>query len=292
MRQAILITAYDDVPQLKRLLDYFDDDFELFVHFDKRSKACLDTLDTRPNVHVYRYYKVPWGSVNHLYAIIKLMKVSVEYSDLEYFHLITGSDYPLLALNVFKTFCECHRHENYMEYFPLPRKSWDGDGGLERVNYYWLQPWLRPTGGSSLGNKLTAFLVKMQRVSGLKRGFPFFEGKLYGGGTYWSMSRNAIEYCLGFIKNNPAYLRHFKMTKIAEECCLPTLLANSDIELANNSLRYVDWRGCGGSPKELTIDSYQSIKASDALFARKIKSGVSDELIRQIQLNIEYTQIK
>lgn len=292
MRQAILITAYDDVPQLKRLLDYFDDDFELFVHFDKRSKACLDTLDTRPNVHVYRYYKVSWGSVNHLYAIIKLMKVSFEYSDLEYFHLITGSDYPLLALNVFKTFCEHHRHENYMEYFPLPRKSWDGDGGLERVNYYWLQPWLRPTGGSSLGNKLTAFLVKMQRVSGLKRGFPFFEGKLYGGGTYWSMSREAVGYSLGFMEGNPKYLRRFRMTKIAEECCLPTLLANSDIGLTNNSLRYVDWRGCGGSPRELAIEDYQEIKKSDALFARKMRSGVSEELIRKIQSNIDITQDK
>ena len=43
MRQAILITAYRDLTQLKQLVEYFDDDFELYIHLDKKCGGGLSS---------------------------------------------------------------------------------------------------------------------------------------------------------------------------------------------------------------------------------------------------------
>ena len=282
MRQAILITAYHDYPHLWRLVDYFDSDFELYIHIDRHSHWQPNELKTPSNVHVYRRYNTPWGSVGHLRAILLLMREAAQRHDLEYIHLVTGSDYPILPLADFKSFCEAHRNENYLEYFPLPRPAWDGDGGLERINYYWLQPWLQPSSRVAPGHRLTTALVKLQRKSGLKRPFNFFGNHIYGGGTYWSISREALDYTIDYLYAHPDYLRRFRMTKIAEEICLPTLWANSGLPLINNSLRYIDWSADSFSPKTLDEKDYEKVISSGSLFARKMQTGVSDSLIKKL----------
>lgn len=281
MRQAILITAYHDYPQLKRLVEYFDDGFEVFIHLDKRSPELPEDMLSRAHVHVFRRYQVYWGSVNHLRAILLLMNEAQKHSDLQYFHLITGNDYPIPSLSELKQFCELHRNDNYLEYFKLPRSGWDGEDGLARINYYWPQRWLRP-GECQKGYLLTAFLVKLQRKLGLCRRFDFFDGHLYGGGTYWSVSREAVEYALGFLQAHPRYLRRFRGTKIAEEICLPTLWANSDLPLTNNSMRYIEW-GPEASPRVLTADDYEKVIHSGCLFCRKITTIHSEGLLNRIK---------
>ena len=282
MRQAILITAYHDFSQLQQLVDYFDSDFELFIHIDRRCEL-PDLRSTHSNLHVFHRYRVPWGSVNHLHAILLLMREAHRYSDLEYFHLVTGSDYPVPAIHIFKTFCEEHRCNNYIEFFPLPRSSWDGEGGLERIRYRWLQPWLRPSPHGTAGYRLTINCVKLQRKLGLLRPFNYFDGKLFGGGTYWSMGREAISFAIDYLDAHPDYLRRFRQTKIAEEICLPTLWANSGLPLTNAPLRYINWGADGFAPRVLTEADHDRIVASGALFARKMQSGTSDRLIQMLK---------
>ena len=118
---------------------------------------------------------------------------------------------------------------------------------------------------------------------GIKRRFDFFNGNLYGGGTYWSLSREAVGLVLDYINQHPDYLRRFRHTSIAEEICLPTLLANSGIPLINNYMRYIDWGHDGGNPQVLNEKDYNKIVASGALFARKMESGKSDKLIELLQ---------
>ena len=282
MRQAILITAYHDFPQLQQLVDYFDSDFELFVHIDRRSPL-PDLHPHSARVHLYRRYRVPWGSVNHLRAILLLMHEAYRHTDLQYFHLVTGSDYPVLPLHAFKTFCETHRNETSLEHFPLPRASWDGEGGLERIRFRWLQPWLQPSMQGTLGYRLTINLVKLQRKLHLQRPFNHFGGHLSGGGTYWSMGREAVGYALDYLDAHSGYLRRFRMTKIAEEICLPTVWVNSTLPMTNRSLRYIDWGPEGFAPQVLTDSDFDRIVGSGALFARKMQSGLSDTLIERLK---------
>lgn len=282
MRQAILITAYHDYQQLKRLVDYFDSDFEIFIHLDQRSPRLPDNIRSLSNVHIFQRYRVYWGSTNHLRAILLLMREALKDKGLVFFHLITGNDYPIPSLSAFSSFCEAHRNDNFLEFFKLPRPLWDSEGGLARVNYYWLQPWLQPNERNRMGGLLTNSLVKCQRKLGCRRRFRFFDGNLYGGGTYWSVSREAVDYAVSFLKANPSFLRRFRGTKIAEEICLPTLWANSTLPLTNNSLRYIEW-GPEASPYVLTEQDFDKVLRSGCLFARKMLSPQSDLLIERLQ---------
>lgn len=278
MRQAILITAYRDMEQLKRLVGWFDRDYELFVHLDKRCKEDCSWIARQPNVHLYRNHAVEWGDYRHLLAIVALMREAYKHTDLEYFHLITGSDYPAMPPAQFKAFCEKHRNDNFLEHFTLPHADWGTEGGLNRIQYWWLQP----NTNRSKGSALTRRLVNLQRRLGIKRPFTYFDGNLYGGGTYWSVSREAVGVAQEYFDNHPDYLRRFRHTSIAEEICLPTLWANSSIPLTNNYKRYIDWGPDGANPQVLTEKDYDKIKASEALFARKMESGVSDKLVAML----------
>lgn len=275
MRQGILITAYRDIPMLEKLVTYFDEDFELFIHVDKHCRENLAALEGKERVHLFRTYAVEWGDYKHLLAIVMLMKEAYRHTDLEYFHLITGSDYPVMPLAQFKTFCEEHRDNNYLEHFPLPHADWGSEGGLNRIQYWW---W-RPNSTRSSGAWLTRKLVNLQRRLGIKRRFPYFGGKLYGGGTYWSVSREAVGQALDYIDRHPDYLRRFRMTSIAEEICLPSLWAGIGMPMHNDYKRYIDWGPDGGNPQTLTEKDYDNIVNSGALFARKMASGDSDKLI-------------
>ena len=276
MRQAILITAYRDIPMLKRLVDYFDDDFELFVHVDKRCQESLTSLNKRERLHLFRTYAVEWGDYKHLLAIVMLIREAYSHPDLEYFHLITGSDYPCKSLADFKTFCKEHHNDNYLEHFPLPHPDWGSEGGLNRIQYWWLRPNIHRSNGAWVTRKL----VNLQRRIGIKRSFKYFNGNLYGGSTYWSLSRKAVGLAVDYFVHHPNYLRRFRHTSIAEEICLPTLLSNSGITIINNYMRYIDWGLDGANPQVLTEKDYNNIVASGALFARKMKSDTSYELIK------------
>ena len=275
MRQGILITAYRDIPMLEKLVNYFDNDFEIFVHIDKRCKESISPIEGKDHLHIFNTYAVDWGDYKHLLAIVMLMKEAYRHTDLDYFHLITGSDFPTLPLAQFKTFCEEHRDDNYIEHFPLPHADWGAEGGLNRIQYWWL----RPNSTRTHGAWITRKVVNLQRHMGIKRSFKYFGGNLYGGGTYWSVSRKAVGSALEYLNQHPDYLRRFRMTSIAEEICLPSLWAGIGMPMHNDYKRYIDWGHDGANPRVLTEKDYDKIITSGALFARKMECGASNNLI-------------
>ncbi len=125
-------------------------------------------------------------------------------------------------------------------------------------------------------------MVNLQRRLGIKRSFNYFDGNLYGGGTYWSLSREAVGVAIDYFTQHPDYLRRFRHTSIAEEICLPTLWCNSGTPLINDYKRYIDWGGDGANPQVLTEKDYDQIVVFGALFARKMASGISDRLIEKL----------
>jgi len=265
------------MPLLKRLVEWFDDDFEIFIHIDKKCREDISRIKG-DNIHIFQRYAIEWGDYKHLKAIILLMQEAYRNPQLEYFHLITGSDWPIPTLADFKAFCEQHREENFVEHFPLPHKDWGAEGGLNRIRYWWIRPNLHRTNGAWANRKLIA----LQRKCGINRPFNYFDGKVYGGSTYWSVSREAVGIALNYISHNPRYLKRFRMTSIGEEICLQTIWCNSNLQLTNCYLRYINWGDDGANPQILTERDYDEIKSSDALFARKVKSNDSDQLIEML----------
>ena len=103
--QAILISAYKDTDYLKRLINFFDKDFEILVHLDKKSKIDPQDIQINSNVHVFKKYTINWGSINHLKAILFLLQETLRIDkNISYIHIISGGDIPVRKLSEFKKF--------------------------------------------------------------------------------------------------------------------------------------------------------------------------------------------
>ena len=133
MRQAILITAYKNEKQIYDIISFLGNDFDFYIHIDKKSPMNLDEVHGKENIHIFKKYVVNWGSVNHLKAILFLSKKALENNSVGYFHLVTGQDFPVQTKSYFTN--ELDTNKDYLEYFEMPTKCWR-NGGMDRLEYY------------------------------------------------------------------------------------------------------------------------------------------------------------
>ena len=139
MSQAILITAYKNYQHLIQIIEFFDSNFEIYIHIDKKrsiSKMELQILENYEIVRlVSRKYKVNWGGLNHLKAILFLSEKALENPNNYYYHLISGHDFPIKKSRFFLDFFWNSNFE-FIESFVMPHKGWVGNGGMDRIDYY------------------------------------------------------------------------------------------------------------------------------------------------------------
>lgn len=288
MKHAILITAYKNFEHLLDLVTFFDERFEIFIHIDKKSKLNkydLYNIKLVKNVKlVSRRYKVNWGGRNHLKSILHLAKVALDNKDLTIFHLITGQDYPVKPLDYYINFFDAHPKDNFLSCNELPFKNWE-DGGLSRLEYYHLYDVLN----AKKYRKYLRKLINIQKWLGIKRRITKLIPKLYGGETYWTLSREALTYVIDYTDKNIYFLRRLQYTYCAEEIYFQTVLMNSEYapKVINDSLRYIDWKGRNGNlPANLDFSDLEKIRQSNCLFARKFEFPVSTKLKEQLIMDI------
>ncbi|MEL6918754.1 MAG: beta-1,6-N-acetylglucosaminyltransferase, partial [Bacteroidota bacterium] len=190
MKQGILITAYKDFHQLIKLATFFDERFSVYIHMDKKSDMPGDVetqLKSIPSVAlVSRKYSVNWGGRNHLLSILHLVEESLKDPEIGYCHLITGQDFPTRSNNEFVNFFQKHSEIEYLEHFTMPAACWN-HGGMDRIQYYNLYDLLN----AKRSMKAIARVKRLQVKLGIKRSLSTKLPPLYGGSTYWSLSRKA-----------------------------------------------------------------------------------------------------
>ena len=279
MKQALLITSYKDFEQLIDLIKQFDYNFNIYLHIDKKSELNKDIykeLLSISNVkYISRKYRINWGGINHLKAIILLSKKALINKDNKYFHLITGQDFPIKPNDYFKNllFNNCNKNINYLDISKLPKSGWAKEnGGMDRIEYYCLYDLFNAK--TSFGNKWILRIINIQRKLNIKRSINFSK-QLYGGSTYWTLYYDTLQYVIDFTKKNPIFLNRFRFTFCAEEIYFQTIIMNSEFanHVFNDNLRYIDWEtGRGGFPAFLDENDYEILINSDKLFARKIET--------------------
>ncbi|WPY97909.1 beta-1,6-N-acetylglucosaminyltransferase [Christiangramia sp. OXR-203] len=287
MKQAILITAYKNYFHLEKIISFFDDDFQIYIHLDKKSiisDSELQQLLAYPNVQsLCQIYKVNWGGINHLKSILHLLKLASEDSENYYFHLISGHDFPIKKPEEFKRFFLEKIHLNYIENFKVPFRGWANNGGLDRLEYYNLFDVFNYKDNRQI-RWINKALVYQKRLN-VKRNFPAWFPPVYGGSTWWSLNKNAAEYIKQFQNQHPGYLKRFRHTLCSEEFYFQTILMNSPLKntIRNNNLRYIDWKPRNGNnPAILDLTDLAKLQNSDAFFARKFELPISKELLTQL----------
>ena len=291
MKQAVLITAYRSFDHLIELISFFDDDFYIYIHIDKKNrpqKTLINTIRSLKNVvFISSKYKIYWGGLNHLKCYLLLSEEALKKPDIVYFHLISGQDFPIKSLSHFKNIIKEDNLKDYMEFFKLPTPVWKNqNGGLDRIEYYNLFDVIN----AKKYIKWLWLLVRIQKRIRFSRPVSTSIGELYGGFTWWSLTRNTLQFVIDYTKEKPYFINRMKHTFCPEEMYFQTVIMNSEYakNVVNDNLRYIDWNPdrtgkYETSPAVLDITDFEKVKNSNKLFARKFDSPISDKLKEALQ---------
>lgn len=287
MKQGILIVAYKNFTHLVEIIDFFDNDFAIYLHIDRKgliSDEECNQLQSIENVKFISHkYHVTWGGINHLKSILLLSEKVLQNPEIEYIHLISGADYPLKNLQYFKSFFSENRENLYLENFSLPAKCWD-KGGLNRLEYFHLHDFVNVR--EDRYRLYNQKFLKLQERYHIKRKISTKIPPLYGGSNWWSLNRECLQYVINFTRQNKSLLRRFRYAFASDEIYFQTVIMNSEFsgKVINDNMRYIVWNYKNGNcPANLDIEDFVLAYASNKFFARKIEYPIALELIKQLK---------
>lgn len=289
MKHAILILAHKDFTLLRHLIAFFTKDCYVYVHIDKKAKITQEELaliGSMPQVRtIYQQFAVHWGGFSLLEAELSLFERAYKDGDADYYHLISGQDYPIKPLDVFLKFFEKNKDADYIEYRTYPISRWQ-DPFFDRYRYYFVADdvdWQSVKGKQFMGE-----FVKLQEEYGVNRepiqGFDV----IYKGSQWMSITKTSVGKILNYTHHHPSFLHRFNHTFAPEESYIQTILLNQSCNGAlSDNLRYIRWnKENGNNPSNLGSEHFEDIKRSHAFFARKMEQPFCIPLIRLIDKNI------
>lgn len=196
---------------------------------------------------------------------------------MDYFHLISGVDYPCKDNATFDRFFETHRGESFMHFDSEEEVSqWRDTVYRYRIqtwNFVDVLPWIPVRIRGLIGRVCRSIFVRT------------WIPDVVAGWQWFSWHRTVAEYVMGYMDSHPEYLRRFKYTCCCDEIIFHTLLQHKlkDLNInPHNSLRFIEWhpkRAYTSLPLVLNLNEYDDIIGSDCLFCRKIDPVESGGLI-------------
>lgn len=299
MRHGFLFTAFANPANLAQCITHLKSpDSSFFIHVNKRVDINADehfsALQADNDVHFLNdRVAINWGGFTLTEAIIKLMCEGLKQPDIDYFHYLSDSCYPVKSIASINEYFEKHKGKEFIAYEPLPNKIWPY-GGLNRVNHYHLHDIINLKKNDFYWY-FNDYLDLLQKHLGLKRKQKGYFTQYYGGSCWWSLSREAVQYCIDTIDSMPGFFKRFRNTYCFEEICFQTLLVNSTFKekITNDNLRYVEWAKRNGSiPANLDETDFEKITTGPYLFARKFTYPVSTGLQKMVAAHLQEGVIK
>jgi hypothetical protein len=275
MQYAYIISAYKNLEQVARLVRRLQSERVSFlVHVDKKTddrtyEALVRSLRDLASVGFLPRHTCHWGGFGHVRATLKgideLIRADTPF---DYVILLTGQDYPIKSSEYIENFFETQAPSSFMGFAALPSDSWSPRGGLDRIEYWHLRLY---------GHHLR-LPFERRFPSGLRP---------YGGGAYWCLSRDCIEYVSDFVTRRPEVVSFFHHVDIPDEIFFQTILLNSDLRdtIVNDNLRYIDWTR-GRRPAILEARDFEALRASPKLFARKFDARQDEQVLDLIDRHL------
>jgi hypothetical protein len=279
-RIAVLIIAHDRIDQLNALVAYLAEDFEVFVHLDRRGRLRERDVVACDRVHVIRRRRVHWGSFGMILATRDLMALAAA-SNSDRYVLISGRDVPVRTNAGIAEFFDAHVGQEFIECEPLPRAGFGQNGWLDRVTRFYL-PSAQGVAGWRGRLQEWAFWTLFGANSrlGISRSIKGID--LYGGSNWWNLTHEAVQGILDHLEREPSFLRRFRMTSCADEIIFQTALVAIGLKdrVVSTPLRFVEWDADATHPRTLRADDHARIRESGMLFARKVDPWVDPEIER------------
>jgi len=278
---AVMMLIHRDSEQVNRLITHLSNDFDVYVHIDKRSSVKIENTE---KVFVYKKYKTYWGSFNQIMATLFLLGQSYQRVYDRYL-LISGQDLPIKTNKEILDFFEGNNN-NYISGNKMPVAGLAGNGGFDRMTKYW--PNYFHHGNK---NKLLRILYIFERcvfeiISRIKPRAIDYE--FYKGTNWINLTHKCVTKVFEYLEKNTKYIDRFKWTNCADEIFYHTILNKLDgLEIINDSLRYINWSDGPEYPRVLRKDDYMKIINSNKLFARKFDMNIDNEIIEMIYKKVK-----
>lgn len=291
-KHAYLVLAHNQKKLLIELLKAIDDSRnDIFLHIDKKSD--MDLEDLRKYVKNSRCYfierfSIGWGGQSLIQVTLRLLKKSTQIENYDYYHFISGQDFPLKSQEEIHHFFDNHRGLEFISCKPM-EPMYD-----DRIRYYYY--FQDVFGGRTLFNKIakkmSVYVQKILKIDRIKK-----KSIRYGIGAQWfSITDRMARYVITqqqFIEEN------FYKCFCADEIFLQTLWLNAPFyteklkyhsnktqdsnieEIYYDVVRAIDWKR--GTPYTYDETDYDMLINSGCLFARKMSEEKSMKLIEMIK---------
>lgn len=231
MRHCLLMTCYKKPEMINYFISTLPENVDIYIHIDRKSDFGIKDINSK--AHVYKQYKVYWGSENHVKAFLLLMKAAYENGDYDYYHLITGEDFWAYSPTKIDALFPDDK-TIYMECKPLPDAGWWW-GGLEILQYRTLATYCNVKKHA----RLNSYFHAIQKYLHLGRKLPQYP--LCRGSVYCSLPKEAVDYILSSDMTNDM-LRRIRNTTNGEEEFFQTILMNSPLaKKIKSTNRYITW---------------------------------------------------
>ena len=271
-RIAIMMTVHKNKEQVRRLVNHLSKDFDVFIHIDRRSSLRINESE---NVFVFKKYKTYWGSFNQIMSTLFLINQAYNIG-YERYLLISGQDLPIKTNKEILGFFEDNKKE-YISGDKLPVKGLAGNGGLDRMTRYWLNPHER---SNFFMNYLYKFEILFFSLIAKIRPRPI-DYEFHKGSNWINLTHRCVNKVLDYLNKNPQYIMRFKWTTCADEIFYHTIINLLEgLEVENENLRYVNWADGPEYPKTLRLEDYKKIiQSNNKLFARKFDENIDNKII-------------
>lgn len=267
--QAFVITAYKDYEALKTLTLALSQKGLCVIHADAQGAVTqrqVDELNALPNVRAIRRYKVNWGSVYHLYALLDLCRMALEDERVTYLHLMSAQDMPILSAGAFEK-----RFEGETRLFMQRLGTAENPELAHRYEHYHFMHRLNYRDPSEKTQNWVGRIDRWQDMLHVKRRLVL----PYKGMVWLSLPRDAAQYAVSS-REGKKLLRKLRTTYIPEEFFFQNVFNGTAFEqrIVNQELHFSIWNEPErGLPALLNMGDLAKIDASGCCFARKIEGS-------------------
>lgn len=298
MNHLFLMQVHREPEILDELLTNLENENHYFmINVDSKSNTSVfeNILEHHKNIIQITRQNIAHGGFSQVRCTLEQIQYSFECGiRFDYFHTISGQDYPCVSKQVFDLFFERNEGKSYMMVDP-PKMI---EAGRNQKYRQRLECWnFADVINSRIARRLKVSSILKKALSPVKHG-PVNIEQIVGGWNWFSLHSTAVEYLMDYVKKKPEFVKGFKFSYCGDELFFTSILYSERERLSiviDNSLRYVEWhakRYCASRPLILDEREFYDILKSGAFFCRKVTKKDSQKLIDLLNSTIENMELK
>lgn len=275
-------------------------DFDMYIHVDRKVdiEPFMKLLDNNSQVYfIEKRKKVYWGGYNAIEATFELLRTALSSDrNYDYFVLLQNLDYPIRSNEYIKEFFNENNGTEFIRGCKIAKtKDWHyarknkiynkRDDDFYLYNHSKLRKYLHYF-------KLGLISVTTIGFNGvIKENNESFD--IYYGTAQWAVTKKCAKYIIAFKNEHPKFNERMRHIQFPDEEYFHTVVHNSEFKY--RCIKYdepeerwlVNWRNIHyfEFPEEVTVfneKDFDKIIKQDALFIRKVKTGISECLLDKI----------